>query len=79
MFSNTLLSNDFIWTKKYKNVKKFPGIVIAAEHIKPVITGCEMKFTINPSLSKPTIIRIKPAKKLKVTAIFGSEVISAGV
>ena len=53
--------------------------MIAAEHIKPVMTGCEIKFTINPSLSKPTIIRIKPAKKLNVTAIFGSDVISAGV
>ena len=53
--------------------------MIAAEHIKPVMTGCEIKFTINPSLSEPTIIRIKPAKKLNVTAIFGSDVISAGV
>ena len=59
--------------------KILPGIVIAAEHIKPVMTGCEIKFTINPSFSKPTIIRIKPAKKLKVTAIFGSDVISACV
>lgn len=54
------------------------GIVIAAEQINPVITGCEIKFTINPSLHKPTEIKIMPVKKLSVTAILGSDVTSGG-
>ena len=31
----------------------------------PVMTGCEIKLTINPSFSSPTNIRINPVKKLK--------------
>ena len=62
-----------------KVFKTLAGMVMAAEQIKPVITGCEIKLTINPRRHKPRAIRIIPVKKLSVTAIFGSDVISGGV
>ena len=51
--------------------------VIDTELINPVITGCEMKLTINPRRHNPSPIKIIPTKKLSVSTIFGSEVRSS--
>ena len=53
-------------------------MVTEAAQMKPVMTGWEMKLTMNPSLARPRATRIIPTKNDRVTAMFGSEMWSIG-